>query len=953
MPAFFSRWRKRVADSDLAWASVQESRTLIGDRPKSASFVEQKIHPDLNSLAEELASSQGHGSEKHVVDCGRSELLPEISGFIALEPCTRRGRTEAAHIRARKASVMGGNGDSQIAEHSRAGSSSGTSQERKVISLNTETLTPDKVSLFLDMATTTLPEFNPSHRPASSPKKRWSPFGRCPSQDLPRTRVVSDESSIASRSMSQSSMSLRSRATSGSRITLADMKQFTPGSQGQSVYTSASNTRTNSSYNVERENIPPSPHTFGVPTPPPLPSTPTSYQEGPYFGFRETPPPLPPLDHPAFHQPSKAFCGSSSRQIFAGFHDAQNDITGHRKSTRHSHSLPSLTDPKSDTQSNSTRCAIKRHTRKRSNTDDPRARRTSKDERYTSHHTTSKRHHTRSESKSSIASSRRSSAEYSAKQASSLGHGSANGECWEVQVSKEMVRLALGEVQQIETKSANPTWTSCRSQDARTSAYGKARGKNVGSLALLLSQSPPHRLTGEVVELGSPFFLQDTLSHNLTLTDTGPTDDFTTDRLLPKLVYQASRSAPAKTSRYDNQAMSHDPSIPTTSAVGNGRRKGKETAVGDVPSPASSQSRRGGRGSSRPSRTRTPSPPPAKLDTVPFFGSMQGSSSFLTPPTLSVIAPTPEASPISPIRRTHHKSTPSMPTSVLRTPSTPTVIEKSYSSGSGKRKADEAGVGGDKTPPKASKEPRATFAPEPRTHRASATSGSSGHAPSSFNRSKRVRLTNSSSDTRTASRSGSRAGTLPTPEDISFNAKNTGSWSSRGSHGPMTATSHTHGSHGQPHRTPSRRSLSQASIPISALVSPHAPSVGRSGTFHMRDPRKPAPVQTTPWTLSFPSQVHEGEPRWSWKGWVERGGSPLHAWLFFIGFLVFPLWWAAAFVPIPRTRRLGGTDAEKGVILDDPQVEHDAYSWRVRCRVMAGVSLITYIPFIALVAVFA
>jgi hypothetical protein len=31
----------------------------------------------------------------------------------------------------------------------------------------------------------------------------------------------------------------------------------------------------------------------------------------------------------------------------------------------------------------------------------------------------------------------------------------------------------------------------------------------------------------------------------------------------------------------------------------------------------------------------------------------------------------------------------------------------------------------------------------------------------------------------------------------------------------------------------------------------------------------------------------------------------------------------------------------------------DAKSWRRRCRIMAGVSLITYIPFIVLVAVFA
>lgn len=95
----------------------------------------------------------------------------------------------------------------------------------------------------------------------------------------------------------------------------------------------------------------------------------------------------------------------------------------------------------------------------------------------------------------------------------------------------------------------------------------------------------------------------------------------------------------------------------------------------------------------------------------------------------------------------------------------------------------------------------------------------------------------------------------------------------------------------------------------------------------MRDPRKPAPVQSTPWSLSFPSRVERGESRWELRGWVERGGSPLHAWMFFIGFVVFPLWWMASFVGVPETRRLGestggGNGAmEKGVVLDDPQVE--------------------------------
>lgn len=196
-------------------------------------------------------------------------------------------------------------------------------------------------------------------------------------------------------------------------------------------------------------------------------------------------------------------------------------------------------------------------------------------------------------------------------------------------------------------------------------------------------------------------------------------------------------------------------------------------------------------------------------------------------------------------------------------------------------------------------------------HRASANSGST-RAPSSYHR-KRVRLS-----TMPESRPGSRAS-----GDIQ-NAGTTGSWSSKASKGsgyPASQQGHRVPPpvHQPPQRTPSRRSLSQASIPMSALISPHAPSVARSSTFHMRDPRKPAPIQTTPWSLSFPDGDRAANSRWS--NWIERGGSPLHAWLFFIGFVIFPTWWAASFTGIPKTRHLGGDEREKGVVLDDPQVE--------------------------------
>ena len=101
-----------------------------------------------------------------------------------------------------------------------------------------------------------------------------------------------------------------------------------------------------------------------------------------------------------------------------------------------------------------------------------------------------------------------------------------------------------------------------------------------------------------------------------------------------------------------------------------------------------------------------------KLNTIGDVGPTP-STSLLVPPTLSIIAATPEASPISPSRRSHHKSQPTEPSSsVLQKASLPPPVQKSFSTGSAKRKASEAEVEGDKTPPKIH---RATFAPEPRS----------------------------------------------------------------------------------------------------------------------------------------------------------------------------------------------------------------------------------------------
>ncbi|KAF8258885.1 hypothetical protein EI94DRAFT_1619200 [Lactarius quietus] len=259
-------------------------------------------------------------------------------------------------------------------------------------------------------------------------------------------------------------------------------------------------------------------------------------------------------------------------------------------------------------------------------------------------------------------------------------------------------------------------------------------------------------------------------------------------------------------------------------------------------------------------------------------------------------------------------------------PQTPVSSPVRSETAKGKRKAEDV----DTTPPDSKK---ATFAvpASPREHTSSHTSSL---APSSYHN-KRARLSG------------------PSPTPTPSNAHNTGTYSSRTSSRLMRAPSSTRSARpvssstapgaGPPESASERerrRSVSQRSIPISALVTPHAPSIGRaSSAYHMRDPRRPPRRMETGWALRFRT--------------TEEEGSPVHAWMFYIALVFFPLWWVAAFWRVPKTRVVGGTDTEKAVPLDDPQIEFDALSWRFRCRVMAGISLVTYVPFIICVAIFA
>ncbi|KAG8214666.1 hypothetical protein J3R82DRAFT_9744 [Butyriboletus roseoflavus] len=253
-----------------------------------------------------------------------------------------------------------------------------------------------------------------------------------------------------------------------------------------------------------------------------------------------------------------------------------------------------------------------------------------------------------------------------------------------------------------------------------------------------------------------------------------------------------------------------------------------------------------------------------------------------------------------------------MSSSMQGEPSTPTPAPRQLSDKSkGKRKAED---NIDITPPEQKKEgQRATFL-LPSQSRSQRVSNSS-HAPSSYHR-KRARLSSSSPF---ATPAQSRPSSVQeTPQSGSRNHYFTSLSSSTGARvAPPRTPSRAASTRSRQPPTPSttrkherRQSMSQVSIPISAFISPHAPSVTPSTKFHMRDPRKPPKKPNeTPWGLRFAT---EDEP-----------GSPLQAWCFFFGFLLFPVWWIAGlFLRVPTTRIAGGVDAEKGVAIDDPQIEH-------------------------------
>ncbi|KZT12173.1 uncharacterized protein LAESUDRAFT_641902 [Laetiporus sulphureus 93-53] len=286
----------------------------------------------------------------------------------------------------------------------------------------------------------------------------------------------------------------------------------------------------------------------------------------------------------------------------------------------------------------------------------------------------------------------------------------------------------------------------------------------------------------------------------------------------------------------------------------------------------------------------------------------------------------PSTTPPPPASKSSSANRPSRsvsePGGLMSVPETPVVI--------GKRKADQL----ETTPPDTRAVQHPSFIIPARGVRRSYRSSETSNAASSYQH-KRVRLSSTTPAASPAhSRPSSSAHGAISADNASPSRLGGRTLVQLGSALPSTqSTTRTASFTG---RRESWRRISQGSIPISAIVRPRPPSVATSGAYSMYDPRKPR-IKRTGWAPHLGGDFEDA--------------SPLHAWCFFVGFIVFPIWWIASFLPIPKTREVGGTDTEKAVPLDDPQVEHDAIIWRKRCRIMSGIAFLTYIPFIVLVAV--
>lgn len=292
-------------------------------------------------------------------------------------------------------------------------------------------------------------------------------FGGRPNRHKPRDSNGSTTVDRIARSDTRSSLSQpRSRTQSPSNYTPPDKQLGTPGAYpySQSFFTSTPSSQTEIATNTGEESLP-SPHTFGIPTPPHAKARQDMKRES-HFNFQQVPPPLPPLNHPAFREKASEF------GVLLEIHED--------KAARHSHSLPSLAQARNVVKEELKSANKKTRQRSKSSTGENTAEKTRPEQPKWAFHS-------RTSSKSSVLSSRRSSAEYSAQQASSLHRDG----CWEVDVSKAIIGLSLGggpKNENIRVSASNVSSLTSRPTErweANIAITGNACGDNVGTPSLL------------------------------------------------------------------------------------------------------------------------------------------------------------------------------------------------------------------------------------------------------------------------------------------------------------------------------------------------------------------------------------------------------------------------------------------------------------------------------------
>ncbi|KAF9533296.1 hypothetical protein CPB83DRAFT_541741 [Crepidotus variabilis] len=315
--------------------------------------------------------------------------------------------------------------------------------------------------------------------PQEKPKTltRWPTFGSNPlRQEHSKPGTNTNDNPSYKNLHCESAYSLNNSAISQSYFTAENYSQ-TPASHSHSFHTSTPfSTSDNSTHTpVDIEQL--SPNIFGMRTPPRSNSFPDATR-GSRFNFTEVPPPLPPLDHPAFRENLNEFGVFRPKGVPFPSRDSDKN-----KIARHSSSLPTIANPRNVTRSETFFSSIARHTRTRARSSAAATYSSVQRAKAPPLEATKRIFHSRSRSKGSINSSRRSSAEYSAQQAASIG---SQG-CWEVDVSKAIIGLAFGEGQGVEVKTSASTPAMTARSAEGPSIQSKARGYNVGSAFLKLS----------------------------------------------------------------------------------------------------------------------------------------------------------------------------------------------------------------------------------------------------------------------------------------------------------------------------------------------------------------------------------------------------------------------------------------------------------------------------------